>query len=131
MKLPVVRTKIQTRYSDTDALGHISAGTYVTYMEVGRLDFYNLLAKDMGRLVTTVVADLHLDYLHECKYGDEIEVVSWCSRKGTKSLVIDAEIYANGRLSAKGYSTNVGFNPKTRQSEILPEAWEASNYPEE
>ena len=128
MKLPVTRTKIQTRYSDTDALGHISSGSYVTFMEVGRLDFYGRVFDAIGRKFETVVANIHLDYLHECRYGEDIEVVSWCSHVGSKSLKICSDIYASGKLVAKGSTVNVMFNSMTRKSELLPEGWEVSDY---
>ncbi|MYM63683.1 thioesterase family protein [Pseudomaricurvus sp. HS19] len=128
MKLPVVRTKVQTRYSDTDALGHISNSNYVVYLELGRLDFFNEINRQTGYYEPFVVANLNLDYLKECFYGDTIEVVTWCSRVGTKSLTIDAEIYANGKLSAKSSLVSVGFNKTTRQSQALPTDWEASDY---
>ena len=48
MKLPITRTQIQARYSDTDAMGHFSSGAYVTFLEVGRLDFFEALARQTG-----------------------------------------------------------------------------------
>jgi len=128
VKLPVIRTRVQVRYSDTDALGHISSGSYVTFMEVGRLELYETTFAQMGYRLETVMANLHLDYLKECKYGDEIEVVTWCSKIGTKSLVISHEIFANGNLVATGSATNVGFDPETRRSMALPADWQASSY---
>lgn len=128
MKLPVTRTKIQTRYSDTDAMGHITNGMYVTYMEVGRLDFYHEIERQTGILLPSVVANLQLDYLKECFYGDDLEVVTWCSRVGNKSITIAAEIFANGALSAKGTVVSVAFDRKTRKATQLPEGWEVSDY---
>ena len=126
MKLPLVRTKIQTRYSDTDALGHISSGSYVTFMEVGRLEFYNQITEQTGLDLTTVVVNINLDYFKECRYGDEIEVISWCSKVGSKSLVISARILANKELVAEGSSTNVAFDTDSRSSIALPENFEPS-----
>jgi len=126
MKLPVTRTPIQARYSDTDAMGHFSSGSYITFMEIGRLHFFRAVAEQTGATPATVVANITVDILHECRYGDELEVASWCSRVGTKSLTIRNAIYANGRLVANGSATNVGFDPVTRRSAPLPEGWEAS-----
>ncbi|GAB3099561.1 acyl-CoA thioesterase [Aestuariicella hydrocarbonica] len=126
MKLPVTRTTVQTRYSDTDAMGHISSGSYVTFMEVGRLDFFDELEKLTPMAVGMVVANINLDYIQECVYGDHIEVVTWCSRVGTKSMTLRNEIYANGTLRAKGSVTSVGFDMTTRKAAALPEQWEAS-----
>lgn len=128
MKLPVVRTKVQTRYSDTDALGHISSGSYITFMEVGRLDFFDQISHSLSGGDSMVVAHVDIDYLRECHFGDDIEVLTWCSRVGTKSLTIGNEIYANGTLRAKGSVTTVGFDPQTRTSVALPTGWEASDY---
>ena len=128
MKLPVVKTKVQTRYSDTDAMGHISNSNYVVYLELGRLDFFNQIHHQCGYFEPFVVANLNLDYVKECFYGDSIEVVTWCSRVGTKSLTIEAEIYANGGLSAKSTLVSVGFNKTTRKSQALPTDWEPSDY---
>ena len=130
MKLPVTRTRIQARYSDTDAMGHFSSGSYITFMEVGRLDFFRILVEQTGCDPCTVVANITIDILNESHYGEELEVTSWCSRIGAKSLTICNEIYANGRLVAKGSATNVGFDPVTRRSAPLPGNWEESEVPE-
>lgn len=128
MKLPVIKTSIQVRYSDTDALGHISNESYITFMQVGRLAFYDEIERLTGHLQASVVANINIDFLRECFYGDTIEVVTWCPHVGNKSLKVSNEVYANGVLVARGSATNVGFNPETRKSEALPGHWEASDY---
>lgn len=130
MKLPVTRTKVQTRYSDTDAMGHMSSGSYVTFMEVGRLDFFNRLMEQTGYEQPSVVANINVDIVSECRYGETIEVVSWCPHVGTKSMKICNSIFANGRLVAKGSVTTVGFDLLTRKSAALPSDWEVSDYVE-
>ena len=129
MKLPVTRTPIQTRYSDTDAMGHFSSGSYITFMEIGRLDFFRKLVEQTGTSPSTVVANITVDILHESRYGEALEVVTWCARVGNKSLKICNDIHANGRLVAKGSTVNVGFDPVTRRSAPLPGGWEASDAP--
>jgi acyl-CoA thioester hydrolase len=128
MKLPVVNSKVQVRYSDTDAMGHISNESYITYMQVGRLDFYNEITRLTGYDDASVVANINIDFLNECFYGDDIQVVTWCSRVGAKSLTICSEILANGKLVAKGCAVNVGFDKVTRKSAPLPADWQASDY---
>ena len=130
MKLPVTRTTIQARYSDTDAMGHMSSGSYVTFMEVGRLDFFNTINELTGVDQPAVVANINVDIISECLYGEKIEVTSWCARLGTKSITICNEVFADGRLVAKGSVVNVGFNTETRKSAALPSDWEVSDYEE-
>ncbi|WP_101756703.1 thioesterase family protein [Oceanicoccus sp. KOV_DT_Chl] len=128
MQLPVTRTPVQARYSDTDAMGHMSSGSYVTFMEVGRLDFFQQIHAQTGHSQASVVANINVDIISECRYGENIEVLSWCSRVGNKSLTVCNEIFANGRLVAKGSVVNVGFDTETRQSTAIPQNWKASNY---
>lgn len=131
MKLPTTRTHIQARFSDTDAMGHISSGSYVSFMEVGRLDFFEQVVKHTGSEPSTVVANITIDILRESHYGDEFAVATWCSRIGTKSMTINAEITANGLVVAKGSVTSVGFDKETRRSAALPGDWEISDAPEQ
>lgn len=126
MQLPVTRTGIQVRYSDTDAMGHISSGAYITYMEVGRLDFFKAVQCQTGIDLITVQARITIDYISEARYGEDICVETWCARVGSKSLTIHQDIYADGRLAARGSATNVAFNGETRKSELLPQGWEPS-----
>lgn len=130
MKLPTIRTRIQTRFSDTDAMGHFSSGSYVTFMEVGRLEFYRQLHELTGQQPATVVANINIDFLRESHYGEELEVTSWCSRLGSKSMTISSEITANGTLVARGTVTSVGFDRITRRSATLPTDWQLSDAPE-
>ena len=128
MKLPVITTPIQVRYSDTDGMGHLSNEIYVTYMAVGRVTFFEEVEKLTGILLPSVVVNVNLDYLKECFYGDKVEVVTYCNRIGNKSITTCNEIYASGNLVARGSATNVGFNPETRETEAIPADWEPSDY---
>ena len=130
MQLPVSRTRIQARYSDTDAMGHISSGAYIAYMEVGRLAFFREILEQTGVDLITVQANITIDYISEARYGEDIDVVTWCARVGNKSLTIRQDILAGGRLAAKGSATNVAFDSETRKSAALPAGWEPSDHPE-
>jgi len=130
MKLPTTRTRIQARYSDTDAMGHFSSATYFTFMEVGRLDFFGKLVEQTGCDPSTVIAHMSIDILRESRYGDDMEVLTWCSRVGAKSLTINAEIHANGQLVATGHVVSVGFDATSRQSTALPKGWQVSDGPQ-
>jgi len=41
MKLPIVKTSIQVRYSDLDPLGHVSNNIYSQYLELARIEWAN------------------------------------------------------------------------------------------
>ncbi len=127
MILPTTRTTVQTRYSDTDALGHFSNSSYVIFLEVGRLDFFKKVMDGSDVPFTMVVVNINVDIMRECVYGDHIEVTTRCTRIGTKSMVLTSEILANGNLVSKGTVTLVAFDVVTRQSVPLPSDWQLPN----
>ncbi|CAH0991564.1 hypothetical protein SIN8267_01673 [Sinobacterium norvegicum] len=127
MKLPVTTSSVQVRFSDTDAMGHISSGAYVSYMEVGRADFFYAINNCYeGEVPYNAVVNINIDYLGEVIFGADVSVVSWCSRMGNKSMTISHEIIADGRVASRGHITVAGFDLKTRKGCQLPADWEES-----
>jgi acyl-CoA thioester hydrolase len=127
MKLPVTTSSVQVRFSDTDAMGHISSGAYINYMEVGRADFFYAV-NDLcdGDVPYNAVVNINLDYLGEVIFGADVSVVTWCSKIGTKSMTISHEIIADGRVASRGHVTVVGFDLDTRKGCALPADWAVS-----
>lgn len=123
---PVTRTDIQSRFFDTDMLGHISTTSYVQYMELGRLDLLRHVASQISDMPMAVVANLNLDFIGEIMLDEPISVVTWVSKIGSKSMVVNNEIFAGERLAAKGAATMVGFDTTTRKATTLPTHWRAS-----
>ena len=130
MQLPVTRTTIQVRYSDTDAMGHISSGSYIAFMEVGRLDLFREILRLTGVDLLTVLARITIDYVSEARFDDHIEVMTWVERVGTRSLTIGQRVLANDQPAATGTVVNVAFDSATRSSVPLPAGWQASVTPE-
>jgi acyl-CoA thioester hydrolase len=127
MKLPKITTNIQVRFSDTDALGHISSASYIQYMEVGRTDFFYELAR-ASEVPHTAVVNINVDYVNETLFGNTVKVTTWCSRVGNKSMTIANEVHADDKLAIKGSVTVVGFDLESRQSCKLPQQWEPSKH---
>jgi len=105
-------------------LGHVSNNSYSQYFEVARLDWFSAIgvARPMS-----VLANVNVDFLGEINNNDKIYVTSRCIKKGTKSLQLAHDIYANGVLVTKSTAVVVGFDPTTRKSCTLLEGWEVSS----
>ena len=125
MNIPTVKTKIQVRFSDTDAMGHVASSSYLHYMEVGRSELFNEISKKSESPYFAVV-NTTIDYLSEIIFGQNVSIVTVCSQIGKKSLTLSSDIYAGDKLSAKGRVTLVGFDPESRKSVCLPAHWEIS-----
>jgi acyl-CoA thioester hydrolase len=75
----------------------------------------------VGGLADFILARVEIDFRSELRAGEEIEVRTRCSRIGTKSLDLEHEIHANGRLAAEAKSVLVGYDYERSQSVPLSE----------
>jgi acyl-CoA thioester hydrolase len=108
-----VRTE-RVRFRDCDAMGHVNNAVYSTFFEEARIDA-------LGGLADFILARVEIDFLSELRAGEQIEVGTRCSRIGNKSLDLEHEIHANGRIAARAKSVLVGYDYARGESAPLPE----------
>ncbi len=112
-----IRTE-RVRFGDCDPMGHVNNATYSTYLEEARI-------QALGGLSSFILARVEIDFRSELRAGEEIEVRTRCSRIGTKSLDLEHEIHANGRLAAQAKSVLVGYDYDAGGSVELSESLRA------
>jgi acyl-CoA thioester hydrolase len=105
---PWVRRE-RVRFRDCDAMGHVNNAVYSTFLEEARIDM-------LGGLADFILARVEIDFRSELRAGEELEVRTRCSRMGTKSLELEHEIVADGRLAAQAKSVLVGYDYELGQS---------------
>ncbi len=103
----VIRERV--RFRDVDSFGHVNNAVYSTYLEQARLDA-------LGGLGSVILARVEIDFRAEVNVGEDVEVRSRCTRIGTKSIELEHEIIAGGRLAAEARSVLVGFDYERRVS---------------
>jgi acyl-CoA thioester hydrolase len=104
----------RVRFRDIDSFGHVNNAVYSTYLEQARLDA-------LGGLGSVILARVEIDFRAEVNAGEDVEVRSRCTRIGTKSVELEHEILANGRLAAEAKSVLVGFDYERRVSAPIPD----------
>ena len=104
----------RVRWRDCDALGHVNNAVYSTFLEEARIEA-------LGGLAEFILARVEIDFRAELRAGEEIEVRTRCSRIGTKSLDLEHEIHANGRVAAQAKSVLVGYDYELGASVPLSE----------
>lgn len=114
---PFVRRE-RVRFRDCDAMGHVNNAVYSTFLEEARIDM-------LGGLADFILARVEIDFRSELRAGEEIEVGTRCSRIGTKSLDLEHEIRADGRVAAEAKSVLVGYDYKLGESVPLAEELKA------
>jgi len=115
---------VKVRFSETDALGHISNISYFIYLEEARIEFFKALGFDMDIAKWKVImASAKCDFISQGFFNQQLKVISAVSKIGNSSFSIIHRIEdANtGQLIAKGDASAVHFNFETQKSESLPD----------
>ena len=101
------RIDIQTRFGDTDALGHVNNASFASYAELGRLEFLARIGKSVTSLI---LATLYIDFRKQVRFRDPVYIETWVERLGTTSITLLQAVYANGERAADIRSVVVYFD---------------------
>lgn len=117
-------TPVALRFRDLDLLGHVNNVALAGWLEDGRvameLPIQPLTAQYRGPVI--VLADLHIQYREEVRFGAEVRVGTRVQRIGTSSVVIGQAVFADGHCAAVSEAVEVLIGPESR----APEPWPAS-----
>ena len=125
-------SKIEIRFADIDAFGHVNNAVHLTYFEQARVSYFNeVLGWDYDwSKEGVIVARSEVDYILPIHFRDSLSVYTWCNRIGTKSFdisyqVIKTDDAGKESLMAAGVTVMVSFDYKNRKSIEVPESWKA------
>lgn len=114
--------KIQVRLTDIDILGHVNNAIYLSYFEMTRIHYFNLLVGPNWDWMENGVVLVHneVQYIQPIFLADAPEIHMFCNKIGNKSFTLSYEIYVDGQLKTTGSSTLVGFNSNQQKSIEIP-----------
>ena len=118
-----METRIQTRWPDFDALGHLNHAVYHVYLDEARDEALRNTVGDFDAW-PNVVVHASIDYRREVALGvREIIVHTQIAEVGRSSVRFEQAIVTpEGELAAEAEAVLVAWNPETRRSrEITPE----------
>jgi acyl-CoA thioester hydrolase len=116
------RHRIEIRYGDTDALGHVNNAVYLSYFEMARGGYYTaVVGHPFGRgpeadRRTYVIAEAHVTYRTPALYGEALACacrVGWLGRSSFSleyRLEVEASAIGPARLIADGSTVQVFFD---------------------
>jgi acyl-CoA thioester hydrolase len=121
-ELQIEPVKIQIRYADLDALGHVNNSNYLTYFEIARVHYFNeLLGKDWDwRNEGMILANSSLEFLKPLLIQHEAEVKISTLSVGTKSFELYYEISVDDVVFCSGKSVIVAFNSLRNETIPIP-----------
>lgn len=118
--MPAHEQRIEIRWRDLDAFGHVNNGVYLNYLEEARdrwLDGTVGESASWGFVLVRVA----IDFRRELQQSDEAVIVSCrLDRVGRSSVTTREEIRTlAGELSAEAESVLAALDPATRRSRPL------------
>ena len=115
--------RIEIRWSDLDAYGHVYHAVYLGYLEEARDEWLDRLFGLDGRVWDYVVARVAIDYRGELRHEDR-EAIARCrvERVGNSSVTTREEVLGpDGRLAAEAEVVLVARDPVSGRSRPLSE----------
>ncbi len=104
------RHQIRIRYAETDAMGVVYYGNYLTFFEVGRVEYLRAAGTDYRSLedskVTAAVTQAHVRYAAPARFDDLLTVCTRVAEMGKVRFRVEYEIWreADRTLIASGYT---------------------------
>jgi acyl-CoA thioester hydrolase len=121
-----VRIPLQTRFSDTDASGHINNVALMAYFELGRAYYFKALKGQFNRSGKGfILGSIEAKFLRQAFFGDELVVESGITGVGRSSFRISCRIVEakSGEIVAESQAIVVSFDFSKGSSTPLPESW--------
>jgi acyl-CoA thioester hydrolase len=110
-------SQVRVRYAETDGMGVVYYGNYLTWFEVGRTDLLRQLGETYREIeqkekIHLPVVEAHCRYHRPARYDDVIEIVTRASRPSRARLQFDYELSRaeDGVLLASGSTLHVAVD---------------------
>jgi acyl-CoA thioester hydrolase len=110
-------SQVRVRYAETDGMGVVYYGNYLTWFEVGRTDLLRQLGEsyrdiERNERIHLPVVEAHCRYHRPARYDDRIDIVTRASRPSRALLRFDYELSRaeDGVLLASGSTIHVAVD---------------------
>ena len=114
--------RLQVRFGDLDALGHVNHAKYLTYVEQARTMYaLEVLGVDVPDALRFVIATLRCDFLAPLAFAEIVDIGWRLTRLGRSSLHFEYELVAGGRAVGRGDTVVVWADPRAGRAIPLPD----------
>lgn len=108
MKEHTHTSSVRVRYADTDKMGIVYNGNYLTYFEIGRTELLRSMGLPYAKLeeqgIQFPVIEAHVEYKVPALYDDILDIQATCTLQKGLLLHIAYEITRDSMLLTKGYT---------------------------
>ena len=119
------RTRVEVRFRDIDAFGHVNNAVVSTYLELARVRYLvDVLDVDPVGRMPLILAMIKIDYLSPIFFNDEVQVASRVDWIGTSSIAMSHEMRAGeNRDLARASSVLVTYDYDQARPMPVPDDW--------
>ena len=119
------RTRLEVRFRDIDAFGHVNNAVTSTYVEQARVRYLrDVLAVEPVGLMPLILAMIKIDYISPILFQDTVEVGSRVDWIGTSSIAMSHGLWADdGRELARASSVLVTYDYGQARPMPVPADW--------
>ena len=118
-------TQIRVRYKDTDTMSVVYYGNYLTYFEVGRVEYLRQAGLPMSQVNTRIhmpVVEVFVRYIKPARLDELLEVSSRVSERKRASFRFSYEIRNEAKeLVASGWTLHACWDPATGKMISIPD----------
>jgi acyl-CoA thioester hydrolase len=120
----IASTRIRVRYKDTDCMNVVYYGNYLTYFEVGRVEFLRaqgLAMSEVDRRIHMPVVEATVRYVKPARLDDLLDVRCWVSERRRASFRFAYDIRREpGDVIATGSTLHACWDPSTSRMIAVP-----------
>ncbi|WP_273841813.1 acyl-CoA thioesterase [Rubrobacter calidifluminis] len=99
---------LRARYSETDAQGIVNNASYLSYFEVGRVEWLRSAGVSYREIERSgygfVVVEAHVNYRRPAFFDDELTLRTGLSEVGRASMRFDYTLLRDGETLVTGYT---------------------------
>jgi acyl-CoA thioester hydrolase len=120
------RTRVEVRFRDIDAFGHVNNAVVSSYIELARVRYLvDVLHVEPIGVMPLILANIAIDYRSPIFFADTVEVASRIDWLGTTSIGMSHELTAagDGRELASSTSVLVTFDYEQNRPMPVPDDW--------
>ena len=121
----IASAKIRVRYQETDCMRVVYYGNYLTYFEVGRVEFLRqqgLPISEVDQKVHLPVVEATVRYVRPARLDDLLDVRCWVSERRRASFRFGYDIRNEaGKAVATGATLHACWDPATSKMIAVPD----------
>ena len=121
-----ITNRIEVRWRDIDALGHVNNAVYFTYFEIARGRYFDqVFRRREFPGMTCILLSIRCDFLSPIHHGDVVEVgirVPTVSRTSF-DFEYEARLVEDAQVVARAYSTQVLYDRLSKEKIAITREW--------